>query len=82
MQIAKAEDDVAASMLYLASYSLMLRVPSEGLPLVAGAVANQQGIAGAHSSTAVLGNELVVTLARRKNLPHGSTIRRGCTAQE
>jgi hypothetical protein len=34
---------------------------------------------GVHSCVAVIGNELVLKLARRKNKIHGSTLRRACS---
>jgi hypothetical protein len=78
--LAVAQGDEAESMLYTAAYCMMLRVPSELLPVVMG----QEGDAerplaeGAHSCMSLCGDELVLRLASRKNKPHGSVLRRGC----
>jgi hypothetical protein len=82
MTIAKNEGDEAAAMLYLAAYSFMLRVPSEGLPMVAGGDPLKALEQGTHSAIAVVGSEIILSLARRKNLPGGSTMRRDCTCNK
>ena len=60
--------------LFLLAYTFLLRVPSEAIPTVAGGVADQ-------SSQAILaleGDALHLRLRRRKNKPHGSSLRRHC----
>ena len=59
MKLALTEGDAASSMLYLLSYSCMLRVPSEALPVVVGGNPLERLPAGVHSSIAVAGNEQV-----------------------
>jgi hypothetical protein len=65
-------------MLYLAAYTFMLRVPSEGLPMTVGGDPLLPLAAGVHSAVAVVDGELVLRLARRKNKQHGSVLRRAC----
>ena len=64
----------AHAELFLLAYAFLLRVPSEGLPVVAGGAdqANEQ------AALALEGDELVLRLRRRKNRPGGSTLRRHC----
>ena len=76
--LSRAEGDLVDSMLYLTSYTFLLRVPSEGLPLrshkVNDACTHDHGIS-ANSE------EVSVTLRRRKNMPHGSRLTRRCTCR-
>ena len=80
MRKALMESDEIAAMLYLTAYTFLLRVPSECLPLTAAGDPCATLPKGKHSAiAAVQGDELILRLARRKNRPHGSVIRRGCT---
>ena len=78
--LAKREGDRVAAALYIISYAFLLRVPSEGLPIVVGAGScDVQRLAGQHSSLAINNaDELVLTLAKRKNRPQGSQLVRAC----
>lgn len=78
MQVAAGEQDTTAGTLYLAAYSLMLRVPSEGLRLVVGGDPLVPLSPRVHSAVAVVDDELLVRLAKRKNRPHGPVLRRAC----
>ena len=63
------------AMLYLASYVFLLRVPSEGLPMVAGGVGVDPG---EHSVISVESDCIILNLASRKNKPLGSVLKRQC----
>ena len=78
MMAAQHDKDKASEMLYLAAYLFLLRVPSEGLGITVGVNPEGPLDADAHSCVAVVGNSLVLKLARRKNKAHGSTLRRAC----
>jgi hypothetical protein len=82
MRVAYAENDLAAGMLYLASYAFMLRVPSEALPMIAGENALVPLLPNTHSCISVTEDELVLRLARRKNKPDGAIIRRSCCCEK
>jgi hypothetical protein len=77
---ARHEGNVTMTMLYLAAYVFMLRVPSELLPATTGkrGDTDAQLQPGRHSCMALNGQELVLRLAKRKNKPHGSVLRRAC----
>ena len=63
------------ALLFLFSYSFLLRTPSEALPAVAGTDGREEG------SNSVLfkdGEQLVLILRRRKNKPAGSRLVRMC----
>ena len=81
MGTARAHGQEVMAMLYLASYLFMLRVPSEGLPMTVGSD-TAAPLGGAHSCVAVVGRQLVLKLARRKNRPRGSTLKRGCSCPQ
>lgn len=73
------EDVRKYALLFLLSYSFLLRTPSEALPVIAGADGNETG------SNAVLfkdGQQLVLVLRRRKNKPGGSRLARQCTCHK
>ena len=80
MKLADTQSDELSSMLYVAAYGFMLRVPSELLPVATGTEgeADLPLSDGAHSCVSMCGDELVLQLAQRKNKPQGSTLRRGC----
>ena len=71
--------EASDAMLWLFAYTFMLRVPSEALPAVRGEVGflvgNEQAVIWLEDST------LVLRLLRRKNKPHGSVLKRGCTCE-
>ena len=79
MRLAMVEGDSPAAMLYLTAYTFMLRVNSEALPITVGERPLEPLREGVHSCIGVVKDEIVLRLAKRKNKPHGSTIRRGCT---
>ena len=67
------------ALLFLFSYSFLLRTPSEALPAIAGEDGREEG------SNAILfieGGRLVLVLRRRKNRPQGSRLARKCTCQK
>ncbi len=67
------------ALLFLFSYSFLLRTPSEALPAIAGVDGSEQG------SNSVLfkdGESLVLVLRRRKNKPKGSRLARKCTCRK
>ena len=64
------------ALLFLLSYSFLLRTPSEALPAISGINGRELG------SNSVLfrsGDQLVLILHRRKNKPAGSRLARKCT---
>ena len=65
--------------LFLLSYSFLLRVPSEAIPVVAG---RGRAIDGAQAVLSRDGNELVLVLRTRKNKRLGSRLVRGCWCRE
>jgi hypothetical protein len=71
------------AMLYRTAYAFLLRVRSEGLPIVSGAVGNADSplLPGTHSCWSMVGKSLVLKLRRRKNKPHGSVLRRPCSCK-
>ena len=65
--------------LFLFTYSFLLRLPSEALPVVAG------GSGRVPESMSVLryeADQLVLTLQRRKNKPEGSRLIRKCSCRQ
>ena len=68
----------ALAMLWLAAYTFMLRVPSEGLPMARGA----DGFAGHSVLTLESDTCVVLRLQSRKNRPQGAVIKRGCICKE
>lgn len=78
MELAHQEGDCVSAMLYLTSYIFLLRVPSERFPLTTGESPEAALVDGAHSCTGIVNGDLVLTLAKRKNCSHGSTLRRAC----
>ena len=64
------------ALLFLMAYAFLLRVPSEGIPVVAG------GSDSAPSLTKEGEKSLVLRLPRRKNKPMGSRLVRGCWCKE
>jgi hypothetical protein len=63
------------AMLFLVTYVFLLRLPSEALPIVRGCV----GVANnSQSSLYLSGDMLYLKLAKRKNKPNGSLLKRGC----
>jgi hypothetical protein len=78
--MAQREGEHAFAMLYLVSYVFLLRVPSEGLPIVVGTNgdADRELALGVHSCFSFVGDDIVLKLARRKNKPHGWTGRAKC----
>ena len=79
LQVAAASSEIAVGMLFLASYIFLLRVPSEALPICIGGVGEaveQQSVVLVNES------EVVLRLARRKNMPGGSTITRRCWCKD
>ena len=68
MTIVNAEgDEAAAILLYLTAYRSMLRVLSEGRLMIAGGDPSKPLDQGTHSAIAVVGNEIILSLACRKN---------------
>ena len=63
-------------MLFLASYVFLLRLPSDALPMVRGGDGLSEH--GQQSVVSLIDGKLVLKLARRKNLPHGSVLTRSC----
>ena len=57
------------SMLFAITYIFLLRLPSEAVPITAGTGQN---------ALRVESNEITLSLARRKNKPQGSLLKRGC----
>ena len=70
----------ASAMLFLMSYTFLLRVPSEAIPVQVGRVGELGAplLPGRHSCVGLRGGDLVLQLARRKNKPHGSSLVRPC----
>ena len=63
------------AMMFLATYIFLLRLPSEALPMTVGGIGCGQG---RQSVISLESDELCLRLAKRKNLPSGSVIRRTC----
>jgi len=80
VRLAIEQEDHEEAMIYLLSYVFLLRVRNEALPVVVGAegAAGVPLAAGAHSCVSVVGDELVLRLASRKNMQRGSVLRAGC----
>ena len=76
---ARRTADASDAMLWLFAYTFMLRVPSEALPAVRGEegflIGNEQAVIWLEDGM------LVLRLLRRKNKPHGSVLKRGCTCE-
>jgi len=66
------------ALLFLFSYSFLLRTPSEALPAIAGRDGLEQG---SNSILLRSGDQLILKLHRRKNRPKGSCLVRKCTCQ-
>lgn len=67
------------ALLFLFSYSFLLRTPSEALPAIKGIDGREEG------SNSVLfrdGEKIVLVLRRRKNKPNGSRLAKKCTCQK
>ena len=60
--------------LFLLAYTFLLRVPSEALPALVGGSADSPS----QSALTLDGDVLQLKLQRRKNKPHGSTLKRHC----
>lgn len=79
MTCAVNEEDIVSAMLYCTAYVFLLRVPSEGLPLI-----KVSAETAAHQSwhdkarIFVSGSQLVIKLPTRKNALAGSTLARSC----
>ena len=82
MDIARSEGDEAAAMSYLTAYCFLLRVPSEGLPLITGGRPLEPLDQHQHSAIAMVGDDLILSLKRRKNMPNGAVLRRRCTCDK
>jgi hypothetical protein len=78
--LARQERDPLSAMLYIISYSFLLRVPSEGLPLCLACNGNIEKHLplGTHSALGMWEGRMVLRLATRKNRPFGSLLRRDC----
>jgi hypothetical protein len=63
-------------MLFLLTYTFLLRLPSEALPAVRGSSGLTDGVQSALALNDK--GELELRLRRRKNLPSGSVLRRAC----
>jgi hypothetical protein len=86
MAKAEALGNRRMAALYLLAYRFMLRVPSEGLPVVVGACGAAEAplLPGVHSCLAlsVDGSRLSLRLARRKNKECGSLLIRHCSCAQ
>lgn len=70
MQVAKGQaDNMIFGILFVLSYVYLLRLPSEALPL---------RVRTGPCNVNLEGDEVVITLQRRKNKPGGSRLARGC----
>ena len=78
VRVAYAENDLRAGMLYVASYTFMLRVPSEALPMTAAENALMPLPPNTNSCISVAEDEVILRLERRKNKPNEAIIRRSC----
>ena len=78
--LASMEQDSLSVLLYVLSYAFLLRVPSEGLPVVVGKEAeNSLPLKEGVRSRLVRGDsQATLRLKRRKNLPNGSAMTRRC----
>lgn len=64
-----------AGMLFLTAYVFLLRLPSEALPIVHGVV----GVGHGQQAIVVVEHDcIILKLARRKNKPEGSVLKRHC----
>ena len=79
---ATQEKDHVQACLYSLCYAFLLRVPSEGLPMVMGRLRavgeDRPPLCGTHFDLSIAGSTITSSLARRKNKPHGSTLMRQC----
>ena len=79
--ILSAQGDAKAwafAMLCLASYVFLLRLPSEGIPIVRGGGVQFDDSVARQAVLTVEEDAIVLRLARRKNKLRGSTLRRAC----
>ena len=67
------------ALLFLFSYSFLLRGPSEALPAV---VSGHGHVACTSSMLSIEGDQLVLILKRRKNKPEGSRLARNCSCRK
>ena len=67
------------ALLFLFSYSFLLRGPSEALPAVVGGHGH---VACTNSMLSIEGDQLVLILKRRKNKPEGSRLARNCSCRK
>ena len=72
----KAAEAKLMAMLFVTTYVFMLRLQSEALPISIGKAAD--GGTGQQAVLTLEGEEVVLTLERRKNLQRGSVVRRRC----
>ena len=78
MKLAVEENDNTAAMFYLTCYTFLLRARSEAIPMCMGTTEQATLAEDKHSCLRFVNNELVLSLASRKNMPHGSVMKRGC----
>ena len=78
--LALREDDMVSAMYYVATYAFLLRPRAESLPLIKGSAGSTSVTLppGVHSAVELCSDAVVLRLARRKNRPHGSVLRRHC----
>ena len=78
MSLAKNANCKNEGMLYLAAYVFLLRVPSEALPMSSTCIGSAATSKSSSSVIALIGDEVVLTLACRKNKQQGSRLLRKC----
>ena len=78
--LANREKDTVTAMYYLAIYSFLLRPRAEGFGITVGEPGSTTSALapGLHSAIELCDGKLVLRLARRKNRPYGSVLRRQC----
>ena len=78
--LAYLEADEEAARLYILAYAFLLRVPSEGLPVIIGDSAEIDAplLGGVHSRLCGTDDRVTLRLGKRKNLVKGSCITSYC----
>ena len=71
---AASEEHAVYGILFVVTYAFLLRMPSEALPITAGGVSP--------CSLCRQGSALALSLKRRKNLPGGTKLLRGCWCRQ
>ena len=81
--LAEVDGDRLSALLYIVSYAFLLRVPSEGLPMVVGGATDMSTSIGLAPQSALIAfdDKIVLRLRKRKNKQNGAIMTRRCWCQ-